>query len=73
MAGEPADSNDEFPWWLVAAAGFAVAIAILIAANGIYTQVFTTLVKGIWTTLFVTAVGFSVACRSGLGLASMGL
>ena len=73
MAGEPADSNDEFPWWLVAAAGFAVAIAILIAANGIYTQVFTTLVKGIWTTLFVTAVGFSLACFTGLGLAIMGL
>ena len=69
MAGEPADSNDEFPWWLVAAAGFAVAIA----ANGIYTQVFTTLVKGIWTTLFVTAVGFSLACLTGLGLAIMGL
>jgi polar amino acid transport system permease protein len=73
MAGSPVDKNDDFPWWLAAAAGLAVAIAILIAANGIYTQVFNTLIKGIKTTLFVTAVGFSLACFLGLGLAIMGL
>ena len=53
--------------------GIAVVIAILIAANGIYAQVFNSLIKGIWTTLFVTAVGFSLACLLGLGLAIMGL
>jgi polar amino acid transport system permease protein len=73
MAGGLADKNDEFPWWLIAATGLAVIIAVLIAANGIYSQVFNTLVKGIWTTLFVTAVGFSLACLLGLGLAIMGL
>ena len=73
MAGSPAEKDDDFPWWLAAAAGLAVAIAILIAANGIYTQVFTTLIKGIKTTLFVTATGFSLACLLGLGLAIMGL
>ena len=73
MAGGPADTKDEFPWWLVAASGAAAVVAILIAANGIYAQVFNTLVKGIWTTLFVTATGFSLACLLGLGLAVMGL
>ena len=73
MAGGPADKNEDFPWWLVAATGGAVIIAVLIAANGIYAQVFNTLVKGIWTTLFVTAIGFSLACLLGLGLAVMGL
>ena len=73
MAGGPADKNEDFPWWLVAATGGAVIIAVLISANGIYAQVFNTLVKGIWTTLFVTAIGFSLACLLGLGLAVMGL
>ena len=73
MAGKPSDTNDEFPWWLIAATAIAVVIAIAIAANGIYSQVFNTLVKGVWTTLFVTAVGFSLACLLGLGLAILGL
>ena len=73
MAGTPADTNDEFPWWLAAAAGIAFVIAIAIAANGIYSQVFNTVIKGVWTTLFVTAVGFSLASLLGLGLAMMGL
>ncbi len=73
MAGKTTDTNDEFPWWLVAAAVLAVVIAIAVAANGIYAQVFKTVVKGVWTTLFVTAVGFSLASMLGLGLAILGL
>lgn len=73
MAGTPADNSDDFPWWLAAAALIAFAIALVIAANGLYQQVFFTVVKGVWTTLFVTAVGFSLACLLGLGLALMSL
>ena len=73
MAGTPAQSNDEFPWWLMAATVIALVTAVAIAANGIYAQVFNTVVKGVWTTLFVTAVGFSLASLLGLALAMMGL
>ena len=73
MAASNPDSDNDFPWWLVAAGGLAAIIAILVAANGIYGQVFNTVVKGVWTTLFVTIVGFSLACALGLALAVMGL
>lgn len=73
MAGAPADNSDDFPWWLAAAGLIALAIALVIAANGLYQQVFFTVVKGVWTTLFVTAVGFTLACLLGLGLALMSL
>lgn len=64
---------DEFPWWLVVATTIAVTIGLLIASNGIYTQVFNAIVKGVWTTLFVTVVGFTLACLLGLGLAVLGM
>ena len=73
MAGSTSDPKEDFPWWLVTAAGIAAVIAILIVTNGIYGQVFNTVVKGVWTTLFVTIVGFSLASALGLGLALMGL
>lgn len=73
MAGSPAETSEEFAWWLAAAALVAVIIAVAIAANGIYAQVFTTVVKGIWTTIYVTVAGFSLASLLGLGLAMMGL
>ena len=66
-------NDDEFPWWLVAATTIAVAIALVIASNRIYGQVFNTVVKGVWTTLYVTAVGFALASLMGLGLAVLGL
>jgi polar amino acid transport system permease protein len=45
----------------------------VIAANGIYRQVFQTVSKGIGITLFVTIVGFLLASGLGLLLAVMGL
>lgn len=73
MAGAPSGNSEDFPWWLVTAAGIAAIIAILIVSNGIYGQVFNTVIKGVWTTLFVTIVGFSLASALGLGLALMSL
>jgi polar amino acid transport system permease protein len=46
---------------------------VLIAANGIYTQVFRTVAKGIGITVFVTVTGFALASALGLLLAVMGL
>lgn len=63
----------EFPWWLAAAALLAFAIAGVIAANDLYAQVFSTVAKGIGITVFVTVVGFTLACALGLGIALMAL
>lgn len=69
--GDPA--RDEFPWWLVVALAVGLAIAGLIAFNGLYAQIFKILAKGIVTTVLVTLVGFSLASLLGLGIAVMGL
>ncbi|OCW59002.1 amino acid ABC transporter permease [Hoeflea olei] len=63
----------DFPWWLVVAAAIAVVLAVLIAINGIYSQIFSIVSRGIGITIFVTLVGFALATAIGLGLAVMGL
>lgn len=55
------------------AVAIAIVIAILIAANDIWSQVFRTVAAGIWTTVFVTVVGFALASLIGLGFALMAL
>jgi polar amino acid transport system permease protein len=65
--------NREFPWWLVTAGAVAVAAAIAIAANGIYTQVFSIVVKGVGITVFVTVAAFGMASVLGLAIALMAL
>ena len=74
QAADPGSrTKAEFPYWLVAAALIAVAVAILIAANDIYAQVFRTVATGIWTTVFVTIMAYGLASALGLGVALMGL
>ncbi|HEY5816900.1 MAG TPA: amino acid ABC transporter permease [Mesorhizobium sp.] len=68
--GQPAG---DFPWWLVVAVIAGVATAVVIAVNGLYGQIFWTLAKGIWVTIFVTAVAFALASAVGLGVALMAL
>ncbi len=68
-----AEPDKEFPWWLVAAGAIAATVAIIIAANSLYTQVFTIVSKGVVITVFVTVVGFALASAIGLGVALMGL
>jgi polar amino acid transport system permease protein len=63
----------EFPWWLAAATAIALAVALFIATNGLYAQVFSTVAKGIEVTIFVTLVGYALASALGLGIALMGL
>jgi polar amino acid transport system permease protein len=71
--GAPAVPKADFPWWLVAAGLVGVGCAAAIAANDLYSQIFTIVGRGIWITLFVTAVGFFLAAALGLGVALMAL
>ncbi|NDR59346.1 amino acid ABC transporter permease [Aliiruegeria sabulilitoris] len=63
----------EFPWWLVAACGLGAFFLYRIISDDLYTQVLSTLSRGVGITLFVTGVGFSTACVIGLLLAVAGL
>ncbi len=63
----------DFPYWLVALALVALASAIAIAANTLYSQIFSTVVQGVWITIYVTLVGFTLASLLGLGIALMTL
>ena len=63
----------EFPYWLVAAVLVGIAAALAIAASELYAQVFLTIAKGIWITIFVTIVAFALASALGLCVALMGL
>jgi polar amino acid transport system permease protein len=72
---KPAGNGEDtgFPWWLAVLTAIAVALAAAIAVNGIYTQVFTTVIHGIWITIGVTLTAFTLASAVGLGIALMGL
>ena len=69
----PEDEKGDFPYWAVALAVLGVGIAVFIAMNGLYAQVFSTVAKGLWVTIFVTLVGFLLATLLGLLVALMGL
>ncbi|MBE7184428.1 MAG: amino acid ABC transporter permease [Methylobacterium mesophilicum] len=73
MSARPSVPSRDFPWWLVAAAAIAVVSAIGIATSDLYTQVFTTLLKGLGITVGVTLVAFALASALGLLLALMAL
>lgn len=55
-----------FPWWLLAIALLGLVILWAIVADEGYTGIFTTLSKGILTTLWVTFVAFGLAALLGL-------
>lgn len=63
----------DFPWWLLAAGGIALFLAVEIVLNDLYSQIFSIVSKGVWITVFVTLVGFTLATAIGLLLAVMGL
>lgn len=66
-------AKGDYPWWLVALAVIALALAGLISTNDLYTQVFSVVLKGLWVTIFVTLVAFLLATMLGLGIALMAL
>jgi len=72
MSAGPAAKPD-FPWWLVVASVLALAVALFVAIDDIYAQVFATVAKGIGITVFVTVIAFALASMLGLGFALMAL
>ncbi len=68
MIPSPPQDKD-FPWWLVVAVAILAWMLWQVIADDIYSQVLTTLTKGVWITLFVTFVGFTLASIIGLALA----
>lgn len=71
MTPDPGQDKD-FPWWLLIVAATGLVLFYEVWASELYAQVLATLGKGIWLTLFVTVVAFSLACALGLGLALAG-
>jgi polar amino acid transport system permease protein len=67
------NGDDDRPWWLMAVIGIGVAIAAVIVVSDLYAQVFNTVARGIWVTVFVTVVAFSLASMLGLLIALAGL
>lgn len=66
-------AKPEFPYWLVVTVLIGVAVAVLIVTNSLYSQVFTTVAKGIGVTVRVTLIGYALASALGLVVALMGL
>ena len=48
-------------------------LAAVIALNGIFAQVFLTVINGLWMTIFVTLAAFTLACLWGLLIAVAGI
>ena len=63
------EPDKDFPWWLVLVAGIGAYFLYRIVADDLYSQVLTTLSRGIGITVFVTLVGFALAAGFGLVLA----
>ena len=63
------DQKEDFPYWLLIVAGTGAYLFYRVIADDLYAQVLATLAKGIWTTVFVTIVAYSLASLLGLGLA----
>lgn len=66
-------TEKDFPWWLVVLVLIGVGLAATIIATDLYAQVFSTVVKGIGITIFVTLAAFFLAVVFGLVIALLGL
>lgn len=66
-------SDKDFPWWLVAVVAIGLYLFWQVLTVEEYSRVLSTLRKGIWVTVYVTAVSYAMACVLGLGLALAGL
>jgi polar amino acid transport system permease protein len=63
--------DQDFPYWLVVLGITGLVLFYQVWASEIYSQVMTTLAKGIGITVFVTLVAFGLACVLGLALAGL--
>ena len=59
----------DFPWWLVATLAIGAWLGWRIAADGLYREIASLLVRGVGVTAFVTATAFTAAATMGLVLA----
>jgi polar amino acid transport system permease protein len=74
MSGRPNTfPKADFPWWLLAIVLIGAILAVVIAVNDLYSQVFTTVAKGLGITVFVTLVAFLLASILGLCIAMLGM
>lgn len=70
----PTSPNDkDFPWWLVAVVAIGLYLFWQVLTVEEYSRVLSTLRRGIWVTIYVTVVGYVMACVLGLALALAGL
>lgn len=63
----------DFPWWLALVAVTGLWLFTEVLSDPIYRQALQTLAKGIWITVLVTLLGFSMASVLGLLLAVMSM
>lgn len=63
--------KNEIPYWLLTAILIAVLICWGIVANNDYQVIFKALLRGVLTTIYVTAIAFALASALGLLIASM--
>ena len=61
--------DKDFPWWLVIIVVTGLYLFWQVLSVDTYTRVLRTLVKGVWITVMVTVVAYSLACILGLALA----
>jgi polar amino acid transport system permease protein len=71
MAASRRSRLTDFPYWLLAIILLGVVTLWAIVGNQTYSQIFTAIVGGVWTTLWVTFVAFGLAMALGLVVALM--
>ena len=64
-----AEGAKEFPWWLVATLGIGAWLGWRIAADELYSEIASLLVRGVGVTAFVTVTAFALSATAGLLLA----
>jgi His/Glu/Gln/Arg/opine family amino acid ABC transporter permease subunit len=70
----PTSPNDkDFPWWLVAVVAIGIWLFWQVLTVKAYEGVLGLLSKGIWVTVYVTVIAYTLACLLGLGLALAGM
>ena len=69
MTVSPNSKDKDFPYWLVAIIFLGTAAAIFIANSQLYTQILSTISKGVLVTISVTLFSFGAASLLGLLIA----
>lgn len=59
----------DFPWWLLAVGALLLCAVYTLWSSPFYTQLLQTLIKGLSITVYVSLVGFALACGLGMLLA----